>query len=364
MPHLGSNDYNPPHDDAIGSSPAPSPLPVTPEASAAPAPAPAVPAAVLPVQNIPAPIVPATAPQAAKPPVKKPPPSKDVLSKFKNKNEPEEEARMGFIDHLMELRKRLWISIIAVFVCVTLSLIFYKPVYAFLCEPVRGVDRKYSELLIKEGKLPPGGHIVDLTAVTPFGSMIMVIWVGIWAGLIIASPIVFYELWAFVAPGLHDHEKRAIKPILYGGVFFFLAGAAAAYFFLAPMTFDFFLWLDIDLGIKPNWTAEASIDLLITMMLISGLLCEIPLIVAGLSHMSVVEPWSLVRHWRVCTFSSIALGMIVSPGNDLASMSAFSGLILGIYMVSIVMAFIFYKKPYVPGDGDKKNGKNNAVKKT
>ena len=77
--------------------------------------------------------------------------------------------------------------------------------------------------------------------------MIMVMWLGVWGGLVIASPIVMYELWAFVAPGLHDHEKRAIKPVLYGGVLFFLTGAFVSYRYLAPMTIDFFVWLDLSL---------------------------------------------------------------------------------------------------------------------
>ncbi len=81
------------------------------------------------------------------------------------------------------------------------------------------------------------------------------------------------------------------------------------------------------------------------MMVISGLLCEIPLLVAGLARMGVLAPIILIRYWRACIFGCVALGMLVAPGNDLASMSAFAGLILGIYVVSILMAYICYRKP-------------------
>ena len=126
-------------------------------------------------------------------------------------------------------------------------------------------------------------------------------------------------------------------------------GTAIAYYFLSPVTFDFFAWLDLDVGVTIIWTSETCIEMLLTMMIISGLLCEIPLLIAGMAYLDVLSPSTLLRHWRGFTFGSIALGAIVSPGNDLASMAAFSGLVLGIYLVSIVMAFIFHRKTPVPG---------------
>jgi sec-independent protein translocase protein TatC len=282
-----------------------------------------------------------------KPPRKAPPTSNDPISRFRNKTE-DEEARMGFIDHLLELRKRLWVSIIAVVICVVISLVFYEDVYQFLLAPIRVVDAKYVGILTALGKPPPDGQVVHITTTEPLGTMLSVIWLGFWAGLVVASPIVMYELWAFVAPGLHAKEKNAIKPVLYGGAFFFLAGAALAYYVLAPLTFDFFLWLDLRLKVTPNWTSEKCIELLITMMIVSGLLWELPLLVAGMARLGVVSAAWLLKYWRALTFGSIVMGMIVSPGNDLISMGAFSGMILAIYLVSILMAFIFYRAPVDP----------------
>ena len=367
------------------------------------------------------------------------PASNDPLSKFRNKNaQPDDDARMGFIDHLMELRKRLWISIIAVFICVAVAIVFYKPIYNFLAQPVRDVNKRYmrpyaekefrrqlaewkssileleSEVLkdarrkddferrLKAIEVEHAGNlemafmleqdvckeeltslkadvaavgdvkqkqlfefkmkklevtepryiekdIINLSTTQPLGTMIMVIWLGFWGGIVVASPILLYELWAFVAPGLRDKEKRAIMPVLYGGILFFMGGTAIAYYFLSPVTFDFFAWLDLDVGVTIIWTSETCIEMLLTMMIISGLLCEIPLLIAGMAYLDVISPSTLLRHWRGFTFGSIALGAIVSPGNDLASMAAFSGLVLGIYLVSIVMAFIFHRKTPVPG---------------
>ncbi len=294
------------------------------------------------------------------PPKKTVPLSNDPISRFRNKTEVED-ARMGFIDHLMELRKRLWVSIIAVAACILVALIFYEVVYAFLLEPIRIIDEKYVKIYSLAGKPPADGHIIHITTTEPLGSMLSVIWLGFWAGLVIAAPIVVYELWAFVSPGLHDKEKGAIKPVLYGGAFFFVAGTAIAYFILAPLTFDFFLWLDLRLKVTPNWTAEKCVELLITMMVVSGLLWEIPLLVAGMARFGMLSAGWLLKYWRGLTFGSIVLGAIVSPGNDLISMGAFSGMILGIYLISILMAAIFYRKSDDPYAG---NPSTNGIQKS
>ena len=307
-------------------------------------------------------LVPATPPETngtngSTPPIKtgpvrvprKAPPSNDPISKFRNKQvEEDDEGRMGFIDHLLELRKRMWISIIAIALCVLVALIFYEQVYAFLLRPIRWVDDDMVRKAIENGHPPADRHFIHITTTEPLGTMMTVIWLGFWAGLVVASPIVILQLWGFIAPGLHAKEKNAIKPVLYGGVFFFLAGAAIAYFVLAPLTFNFFLWLDLRLEVTPNWTSEKCIEMLITMMIVCGMLCEIPLLVAGLARLGIIEPQWLIKYWKVLTFGSVLLGMIVSPGNDLVSMAAFSGLILGIYLVSIIMAYVFYKKPVDP----------------
>ncbi len=354
-------DPNLPHTDAAPSSPsaetpsqcAPSDAPSESALNSSPGepPSPIAPAAPPPVA-IPAPIVPVTPPPAKTTPqrvAQKAPASNDPISRFRNKTTADDDARMGFIDHLLELRKRLWIALIAVMLCVILSFIFYKPIYNFLAEPIRKVNRDLVNQMIRDGRLPPpSGNVINLTTTQPLGSMMMVIWLGFWAGLVVASPIVTYELWAFIAPGLHDKEKNAIKPVLYGGVFFFLIGAAIAYQWLAPMSFSFFVWLDLDLGLTVNWTSETCIEMLITMMIVSGLLCEIPLLVAGLARLGLVEAAWFIKHWKVFIFGSVFLGFAVCPSNDLPSMLAFSGLILGIYFVSILMAYIFYRKPVDP----------------
>ncbi|HLX61712.1 MAG TPA: twin-arginine translocase subunit TatC [Planctomycetota bacterium] len=321
-------------------------------------PAPANPAAIVP-RAIPEPITPPAPPaiKPAPPPVKtesarlprKQPPPKDPLSKFLNKNAEEEDgAPMSFIDHLMELRKRLWVCILACLICVALAIIFYDRVYGVLTGPIQwlndrlaGPDGQYYR---DHGILREGEPAILLATTGPLSNMLLIIWMGFWGGIVVASPIMLYQVWAFVAPGLKSNEKRAIMPVLYGGLGFFLGGVYICYRWMIPPTLWFFITLDLSLRNRIVWTSETTIDLLLWMMIISGFLCEIPLIVAAMAKMDVIRGSSLTKHWRGMIFGSILIGAIVAPGNDLASMGVFSGLMLGIYAVSIIMAYLFQQR--------------------
>jgi sec-independent protein translocase protein TatC len=194
--------------------------------------------------------------------------------------------------------------------------------------------------------LPAGSDIVQLISTNPLGTMMMVMWIGIGAGLVLSSPIVIYEVWAFISPGLKDKERNAIKPILYGGVLFFLGGVALTYFLLFPVTMDFVVWLDVQdaIRIRPSYTVDEYFSLILNMMWITGLICETPLVVGGLAKLGVVKPSHLTQYWRVCVLGSFILGSIFSPGTDVMSMIVFSVLLLSLYLVSIFMAWLFYPK--------------------
>jgi len=185
---------------------------------------------------------------------------------------------------------------------------------------------------------------VNLQSTKPMETLMLVMWLSLGAGLVFSSPVLIYHLWAFVAPGLREKEKRAIKPVLYGGIFFFLAGCALAYFVLFPASIRFFSWFNAELKIASQWTMDEYSSLLLNMMAICGIVCEAPLVVAGLAKMGVVQPAHLTQYWRYCVFGAFALGAIFSPGTDIMSMLLFSSLLLSLYLVSIMMAYVFYPK--------------------
>ena len=256
---------------------------------------------------------------------------------------------MGFIDHLMELRKRLWISVLAVVVCMGLALFYYEIIFDLLRGPLDDINNGYRKRadyaeILEKLHLPAGSDILPFTSITMLGTMMMVMWLGIGAGLVLSSPVLVYEVWAFVSPGLHTQEKRAVRPILYGGIIFFLIGCVIAYFILFPVTLQFVVWLDVKLKVRPSYTVDDYMSLLLNMMLISGLICETPLVVAVLAKLKIVKPSYLTRYWRPCVLAAFIFGSLLSPGTDVISMLVFSTLLLSIYIISVLMAYVFYPK--------------------
>jgi sec-independent protein translocase protein TatC len=272
-----------------------------------------------------------------------------VLSRFKDRSS-DGGAPMSFMDHLLELRRRLWICALAVCICVTLSLAFYSELFAFLRVPLDNVNKYYGaspefQSLLKERSLPPTTNVVDLQTTQPLSLLMVVMWLGMGAGLILGSPVLLYELWAFVAPGLKPRERRAIRPVLFGGIIFFLAGCVLTYYVLFPVTLDFMVWLAVQLHVRPIYTVDDYMSLLLTMMGITGLCCETPLVVGVLSKLGVIAPHHLTRYWRPCVLAAFILGAVFSPGTDLLSMLVFSALLLSLYILSIIMAWLFRAKP-------------------
>lgn len=255
-------------------------------------------------------------------------------------------AQMTFMEHLLELRKRLWVSMLVIFICMGLAMVFYKPLVNFLRWPADSLNQHYAAQHIKDLEKDPNAVQVEIKLIStdPMETLLMVMWLSIGAGLVFSSPVLIYQLWAFVAPGLREKEKRAIKPVLYGGIFFFLAGCALAYFVLFPVSIRFFSLLNAELTVASQWTMDKYSSLLLNMMAICGVVCETPLVVAGLAKLSVLKPGHLTQYWRFCIFGAFVLGAVFSPGTDIMSMLLFSGLLLSLYVVSIIMAHVFYPK--------------------
>jgi len=255
---------------------------------------------------------------------------------------------MGFMDHLMELRRRLWVSVVAMLICMLAALAYYETIFEVLRIPLDDINRQYSEApnyaeTLQRLGLPPGTtEIAPIISTSMLGTMMMVMWLGIGGGLVLSSPIVVFEIWSFVAPGLREKERRAIKPVLYGGVFFFLIGAALAYYVLFPVTLQFVVWLDVQLRVRPTYTVDDYMSLFLNIMAITGLICEAPLVIAVLAKLGLVQASHLTRYWRMCVLAAFILGSIFSPGTDIISMLIFSLLLLSIYLVSILFAYMFY----------------------
>ena len=178
----------------------------------------------------------------------------------------------------------------------------------------------------------------------PLGLMFILMKVALYAGLVLGSPIILYEIWAFVSPGLKPNEIRAIRPVLMGGVGFFVVGAAFCYYLVFPYTLQFLVWFDINLGFQPSYVPQEYINLLITFMLIFGALFELPLVAAVLARLGLLKPEWLTHYWRFIILVCFILGAICSPGQDPISMLIMSGCLVFLYALSVAMAWFFYRR--------------------
>src|SRR5476651_506898 len=153
-----------------------------------------------------------------------PPPSQPPGNMFSRLRENPEQGgpRMSFMDHLMELRKRLWISVVAIGICMTLAICLFDPIIYAMKGPIRQINADYAKRddyqhVLKAVHLPPNAPaLLDLSTLTPLESTMTIMWLGVYAGLAVSSPIILFQIWAFIAPGLKPKEQRAIQPMLLG----------------------------------------------------------------------------------------------------------------------------------------------------
>ena len=281
------------------------------------------------------------------PPNPSPPDEGNYFQRYKQKIDPEE--RMGFLDHLLELRKRIMHATMAIAVCMVVCMFYYDSIINLLKLPLEQVNHvfktnpDYIKLIIKAG-LNPNDDILTPISTEPMGTTMILMRIAVWCGMLLASPIVIYEIWSFVSPGLRDKEKRAIRPIFLLGVLCFVMGAAFCYRFIAPATFEFFVWLDLTVSTKPSYTLQKLLDLMVTFMIVFGASFEIPLVSAILARLGLLRPEWLTRHWRATILGCFILGAALSPGADLFSYSMMSGTLVVLYVVSIGLTKLFYPK--------------------
>jgi sec-independent protein translocase protein TatC len=236
-------------------------------------------------------------------------------------------GRMSFLEHLDELRKRLIASILAVALGCVVSFIFLdRWIFPFLIRPMQ--------------QMLPSGKLITTEA-----SEFFMLWmkVGFLAGLLIAMPVVAYQVWLFVAPGLYSHEKRFAVPfVLFSSIFFF-AGAAFSHYIAFPVTWTFFInFSTAYVDFMPR--AGPAFSLYVKMLLGFGLIFQMPVLVLALARMGVVSGGFLLRNFKYATLIIFILGAVLSPGTDIPSQLMMAGPMMVLYGLSIVIAYIFQKR--------------------
>ena len=186
--------------------------------------------------------------------------------------EPERLVEGTLISHLLELRDRLIRAIVAIAVAFLPCMFYSNQIFTFVATP------------LKE-KLPKGTQLIATTVMSPFTTPFKL---SLFVAVFLAMPVVIYQLWAFVAPGLYRHEKRFAVPLLVSSIVLFYIGIVFAYFFVFPVMFQFFA-ATTPHGVAMMTDISAYLDFVLTMFLAFGAAFEVPVAVVLLVLTGVVK---------------------------------------------------------------------------
>jgi sec-independent protein translocase protein TatC len=239
----------------------------------------------------------------------------------------EELSRMSLLEHLEELRRRLGISLLSIFVAFIGCWFVAKPIFAWLSRPVTQF-------------LPQGDKLAFTGLIDPF---MLYMKVAALAGIFVASPVILYQLWLFVAPALYRRERRFALPFLFFTTTFFLGGGYFGYAVAFPMVCRFLL--SVGSEFKQVITINEYFAMASKVILGLGLVFELPVLILLLARIGVITYRTLLRFFRHAVLGIFILAAIITPTPDIPTQCVFAFPMIGLYLLGIVVAWLFGKRP-------------------
>lgn len=233
---------------------------------------------------------------------------------------------MSFLDHLDELRRRLLWAVASIALAFAVCWMFSDRLYDIASAPIRT------------------NPDVELTISRPqdiFGLYFKVTFV---ASLFLSAPLVLWQVWLFVAPGLHAHERRWAIPFVAAATVFFVAGGAFGYFIAFPAALSFLLDWIVTAHIKPLIDASEYFNLFLAVVIALGLVFQIPVVIFVLSRIGIVSAGWLLRNLKYAVFGCAVIAALITPTSDPGNMLIIAGPMLALYCVGIVIAWMFGKR--------------------
>ena len=237
---------------------------------------------------------------------------------------------MPFLDHLEELRQRLFWIAGAILVGVIASFVVLSQkrldLVGLLAEPIRPY-------------LASG----SLVYTHPGTSFKIILNASIISGILLATPVIGYQLWGFFSPALHPSEKRVIVPTLMGMVVLFLGGVALCYFIVLPFTLRFFHGFE-SVSLTPMIEATQYFDFIFSMMLAFGLAFELPIAILLLSALGIINPKTLTKYRRHAIVVCVVAAAFITPDASPTTLFALAGPLYFLFELGVVLSFAVTKK--------------------
>ncbi len=241
-------------------------------------------------------------------------------------------GQMTFFEHLSELRKRIINSLYAIGIGAFVGVYISPKVIKFINEPMlKALQEAHFESKLYYNH--------------PAGALNLVITLGVYIGIVLASPVVLYQLWLFVAPALYKHERSAVTGFLFSTVFLFLAGIAFGYFVTLPYMLRFLVGFQQFGGtVAPLLSINEYFDLILMVLLGLGLVFELPILIFFLSLFGIVTPKFLWHNFRYAILIIAVVAAIITPTPDAQTMLIFMLPMVLLYFVGIIVSAAVVRK--------------------
>lgn len=253
-----------------------------------------------------------------------------------------EDNKMPLTAHLSELRKRIITALIAFLIGFVLFFIYSEDLFRFLTIPLKkdisfSISPPFVFFTDKDINIPP------LVFLAPAEAFWMHLKVSMIAGLIVALPVIFLQVWKFISPGLLEKEKKYVLPFVIITTVFFLIGAAYCFFLVLPFAMGFLLTYKTG-SLTPMLSVGSYIDFCIKFILAFGLIFELPIAIIFLTRIGVVTPKTLSKNRKYAILAAFIVAALLTPTPDAFNQTLMAIPMIVLYEVGILVSRIFVRR--------------------
>ena len=235
------------------------------------------------------------------------------------------DGSMSLLEHLDELRARLFRAVLGYFIVFLVCYSFHEQVLAFLMAPI---ERHIENGAIQNIHLPEA-FVIKLKAC------------GLLA-VFVAAPWILLQVWGFIAPGMHRHEKRMVWPFIFFGSLFFAAGGAFGYMVALPAAVKWLL--EMGAPYETNITLRSAFGFETMLLLGMGAVFQLPIVIFFLSRLGLVTPAFLMKNFRYAVLIMAIVAAVITPSGDWFTMSIVAGPMIVLYLLGVAVAWLFRRR--------------------
>lgn len=256
-----------------------------------------------------------------------------------------ETEKMPLTEHLGDLRKRITISLIALLTAFVFTFNYSEEIFKFIMFPLRytlsfSMKNPFISIIPQE-KLSQTMKLVFLAPAEAFWMSMKVSFV---AGLVLALPVIFHQLWKFISPGLLPKEKKYVFPFIISATALFIAGAAFCFFIVLPFAMGFLVTYNVGDVLMPMLSVGQYVDFCLKFILAFGAVFELPIVIIFLTRMGIVTTKTLAKNRKYAVLIAFILAAILTPTPDMFNQTLMSIPMIVLYEVGILVSRIFVRK--------------------